>query len=214
VIPKPVALSAPVPPQEPLKEKIPAVVPPPEIHGSSVASETNPSQAREAITPAKPQAATASSTSDPSEAVKSLCKRFHAVARQLRLRGEYRATLDIEDELDAQDLLHALLRLYFDDIETNEWVPSYTNGTPRTVFLLNDSRLAVVVKKTRTGLNIKDLTEQLHIDVEHCRTLKRCSTLLYFVYDPEGRIGNPRGLETDLISVSDQLTVDVYVAPK
>ncbi|HEY6084870.1 MAG TPA: hypothetical protein VIU63_05705, partial [Nitrospira sp.] len=151
---------------------------------------------------------------DPCEIVKSLCKRFHMVARQLRLRGEYRATLDVEDEFDVQDLLHALLRLYFDDIETDEWLPSYSNGAPRTMFLLNDSRLAVSVKKTRTGLNTKDLADQLRVDVEHCRMLKRCSTLLCFVYDPEGRIGNPRGLESDLISISDQLTADVYVAPK
>jgi len=151
---------------------------------------------------------------DPSETVKSLCKRFHMIARQLRLRGEYRATLTVEDELDAQDLLHALLRVSFDDIETSEWAPSYANGTPRVMFLLNDGHLAVIVKKTRSGLNTRDLTEQLRADIEHCRTLKRCSTLLYFVYDPEGRIGNPRGLETDLISISDQLTVDAYVAPK
>lgn len=151
---------------------------------------------------------------DPSEMVKSLCKRFHMIARQLRLRGEYRATLNVEDELDAQDLLHALLRVSFDDIEMSEWVPGYANGTPRVMFLLNDGRLAVIVKKTRSGLNTRDLTEQLRADIEHCRTLTRCSTLLYFVYDPEGRIGNPRGLETDLISISDQLTVDVYVAPK
>jgi len=153
-------------------------------------------------------------SSDPSEMVKALCKRFHMIARQLRLRGEYRATLNVEDELDAQDLLHALLRVSFDDIETSEWAPGYANGTPRVMFLLNDSRLAVIVKKTRSGLNSKDLMEQLRADIEHCRTLKRCSTLLYFVYDPEGRIGNPRGLEADLISISDQLTVDVYVAPK
>jgi hypothetical protein len=154
------------------------------------------------------------SATDSAEIVKSLCKRFHLVARQLRLRGEYRATLNVEDEFDVQDLLHALLRLHFDDIETDEWVPSYSNGAPRLTFLLNDGRLALIVKKTRTGLNVKDLAGQFQIDVDRCRTFKRCSTLLCFVYDPEGRIGNPRGLEADLISISDQLTADVFVAPK
>lgn len=186
--------------------------PPPVV---AVVQETKIAQPVEPMPHLKPQSTVeASSANDPVDIVKSLCKRFHMVARQLRLRGEYRATLDVEDELDAQDLLHGLLRLHFDDIETTEWLPSYSNGTPRIMFLLNDSRLAVMVKKTRTGLTTKDLTEQLRIDVEHSRTLKRCSTLLCFVYDPEGRIGNPRGLETDLISISDQMTVDVYVAPK
>jgi len=35
-----------------------------------------------------------------------------------------------------------------------------------------------------------------------------------FIYDPEGRIGNPRALETSLTTVSDSLTIDVLVAPK
>jgi hypothetical protein len=152
--------------------------------------------------------------SDPIELVRVLCRRFHSVARQLRLRGEYRATLSVEDELDVQDLLHALLRIQFDDIGTEEWTPSYAEGASRTTFLLNDNRFAVLVKKTRNGLTAKDLTEQLRIDTERYRTKSRCTSLLCFIYDPEGRIGNPRALETSLTTVSDSLTIDVLVAPK
>ena len=151
---------------------------------------------------------------DPVERVKTLCYRFHSVARQLRLRGEYRATLSVEDEFDAQDLLHALLRIQFDNIETDEWTPSYSSGTPRTTLLLNDGRLAVIVKKTRPGLNAKDLTDQLRIDAERYRSYGCCRTLLCFMYDPEGRIGNPRGLEASLTSVTDSFVIDVLVAPK
>lgn len=136
------------------------------------------------------------------------------VARQLRLRGEYRATLDVEDEFDVQDLMHALLRLHFDDIATEEWTPSYANGAHRVMFLLDDGQLVLIVKKTRTGLSGKDLTGQLRADVEYCHTIKQKATLLCFVYDPEGRIGNPRGLETDVTRITDQLTVDVFIAPK
>jgi REase_DpnII-MboI len=152
--------------------------------------------------------------SDPAELVKMLCSRFHSVARQLRLRGEYRATLSVEDEFDAQDLLHALLRIQFDNVDTDEWTPSYSSGTPRTTLLLNDGRLAVIVKKTRTGLNAKDLSDQLQIDAERYRSHGRCTTLLCFMYDPEGRIGNPRGLEASLASVSKSFVIDVLVAPK
>ena len=160
-------------------------------------------------TPQSPQAG-----SDSVERVKTLCCRFHSVARQLRLRGEYRATLIVEDEFDAQDLLHALLRIQFDNIDTDEWTPSYSSGAPRTTLLLNDSRLAVIVKKTRPGLNVKDLTDQLRIDAERYRSHGRCTTLLCFMYDPEGRIGNPRGLEASLTSMSDSFIIDVLVAPK
>ena len=145
---------------------------------------------------------------------KNLCQRFHAVARQLRLRGEYRPTISVEDEIDVQDLIHALLRQHFEDIGTDEWTPGYGDGVSRTTFLLNHDRLAIVVKKTRTGLSRKDLTEQVRADAERYRARGRCTQLLCFIYDPEGRIGNPRGLENELASSTEHFTVDVIVAPK
>jgi hypothetical protein len=152
--------------------------------------------------------------SDPLELVKAVCCRFHAVVRQLRLRGEYRATLQVEDEVDAQDLLHALLRVQFNNIDTEEWTPSYSSGATRTTLLLNESRLAVIVKKTRPGLTVKDLTDQVRVDAARYRFHGRCITLLCFMYDPDGRIGDPQGLEASLTSVNDSFVVDVLVAPK
>ena len=146
--------------------------------------------------------------------MKTVCGRFHAVVRQLRLRGEYRATLQVEDEVDALDLLHALLRIQFHDIDTDEWTPSYSSGALRTTLLLDESRLAVIVKKTRPGLTAKDLTDQLRVDAARYRFHGRCTTLLCFMYDPDGRIGNPQGFEASLTSVNDSFIVDVLVAPK
>jgi hypothetical protein len=53
-----------------------------------------------------------------------ILKRFHGVARQLRKRHGDRPTLDISDEYDVQDLLHALLRSRFDDVRPEDAVPS------------------------------------------------------------------------------------------
>jgi REase_DpnII-MboI len=33
--------------------------------------------------------------------------------------------MDIKDEYDVQDLLHAILRAFFDDVRPEEFVPSY-----------------------------------------------------------------------------------------
>ena len=214
------AVRPPQPPQpepEPIVHPIPSISPQPKMQEApSVPSnlQDHPpipigsSSQQESV----PQFAQA--VSDPVELVKTLCCRFHSVARQLRLRGEYRATLSVEDEVDAQDLLHALLRIQFDDVGTDEWTPSYSDGAARTTFLLNNSRLAVIIKKTRPGLNAKDLTDQLRVDAERYRSHSRCTALLYFIYDPEGRIGNPRGLEANLTSRNDAFVIDVLVAPK
>jgi len=60
--------------------------------------------------------------------VSKICDRFNLVARQLRNRHESRPTLEIEDEYDVQDLMHALLRIFFEDIRPEEWTPSYAGG--------------------------------------------------------------------------------------
>lgn len=146
--------------------------------------------------------------------LRKICTRFHLVARQLRLRKEYRPTLEINDEYDLQDLFYALLRLQFDEVGTEEWSPDYAGGARRTTYLLDWDRTAVVVKQTRPGLSTKDLAEQVKADAAHYFARPNGKTLLCFIYDPDGRIGNPRGLEADLTTVGDTYAVEVIVAPK
>ena len=131
--------------------------------------------------------------SDPVELVKTVCGRFHPSLGSCDSVGNIEPRYRWKTKFDAQDLLHALLRIQFDNIDTDEWMPSYSSGAPRTTLLLNECRLAVIVKKTRPGLTAKDLTDQLRIDAERYRFHGRCTTLLCFMYDPDGRIGNPRG---------------------
>ncbi len=142
-------------------------------------------------------------------------ERFHDVARQLRQRHDNRSTLEVEDEYDVQDLLHGLLKLYFDDIRPEEWAPSYAGSASRIDFVLKSERIVVEVKKTRPGLTAKIVGEQLTLDAAKYQTHPDCGTLVCFVYDPEGKIANPRGLETDLAQLStERLNVVVAVRPK
>lgn len=63
---------------------------------------------------------TARSPAKPELFIKTLCTRFHLMARQLRDRHKNRPTLDVEDEYDVQDLLCALLRIEFEDTRPEE----------------------------------------------------------------------------------------------
>jgi hypothetical protein len=138
----------------------------------------------------------------PVKAVLAICDRFHTIAKQLAQRRGGRSTLKIEDEYDVQDLLHALLRLYFDDIRSEEWTPSYGGGSSRMDFLLKGHEIAVEVKMTRKGLLAKEVSEQLIIDAAKYRLHPECKTLVCLVYDPEGLVKNPRGIERDLARLS------------
>jgi hypothetical protein len=140
--------------------------------------------------------------------------RFHQVVRQLRARYDSRPTLDVKDEYDVQDLLHALLKIYFDDIRPEEWTPSYAGSSSRMDFLLKNESIVVEVKKTRDNLRDKDIGNQLLIDIARYKSHPDCKTLVCFIYDLEGYVSNPTGLVNDLNRLSNsELKVSVYISP-
>ena len=151
---------------------------------------------------------------DPLNVIRKLLERFHAVAIQLRDRHEDRPTLDVSDEYDVQDLLHALLMTYFDDVRPEEWTPSYAGKASRVDFLLKQESIVIEVKKTRVSLGTKEIGDQLILDIARYSKITECKTLVCMVYDPENRIGNPGGFQSDLGGKKENLIVEVIVVPK
>lgn len=151
---------------------------------------------------------------DALDLIRKLCTRFHGVARQLRHRGDDRTTLEVEDEIDVQDVLHALLYIDFDDIQIETWTPSYAHGSNRTDLLIKPEGIVILVKKTKQGGGAKTLIDQLSADIRRYSAHSECKALVCFVYDPEGRIGNPKGLEAELSREQNGRRVIVIISPK
>jgi hypothetical protein len=143
----------------------------------------------------------------------TLAERIHNVMRKLLERREGRPTLDVEDEYDLQDLFHALLTIHFDDIRKEEWLPSYAGGASRMDFLLPEIESVIELKKSRQSMSTKELGEQLIVDIAKYEKHPMCRTLYCVVYDPEGRIANPRGVENDLNSETGEVSVRVMIVP-
>jgi hypothetical protein len=150
----------------------------------------------------------------PYSIVENLCSRFHLAAKQLLARHNSRSTLQVTDEYDLQDLFHALLQLFFDDVRAEECTPSYAGKCCRMDFLLKEHALVIETKMTRSGLSTKELTSQLIEDVARYAAHPGCRTLVCFVYDPENRVVNPVGLERDLSCTRNGMTVKALIFPK
>ncbi|MCJ8274381.1 MAG: hypothetical protein MJK04_33905 [Psychrosphaera sp.] len=146
--------------------------------------------------------------------VERIIKRFHKVARQLRSRYADRPAIEIEDEYDVQDVFHALLKLFFDDVRPEEYTPSYAGSASRVDFLLKSEQIIIEIKKTRKGLAAKQIGEQLIIDSQRYQAHPDCKHLVCFVYDPEGRVANPNGIEKDLTKEINGTPVSVFIYPK
>ena len=151
---------------------------------------------------------------DPAISVERICNRVALVVRQLRIRHAGRPAHDVEDEYDLQDLLNSLLHLFFDDVRPEEYTPSYAGKSARVDFLLKEESIVIEAKMTRKGLGAKEIGEQLIVDIARYKSHPICKTLYCLVYDPEHRVLNPRGLESDLSKKSDGMEVKVFIVPR
>lgn len=135
---------------------------------------------------------------DKTEELFRIFKHFRKIVVELAHRHDGRETLRIQDEYDVQDLLRALLSLYFDDVRPEEWTPSYAGGSARMDFLIPEIEAVIEVKKTRKDLADKKLREQLIIDIAYYQEHPKCKRLYCFVYDPDMILHNPAAIRNDL----------------
>lgn len=154
--------------------------------------------------------------STPFEIIEQILTKFDRSVRQLRRRHNNRPTIDAKDEYDVQDILHTILKCYFEDVRPEEYCPSYAGSSSRIDFLLKTERIIIEAKYATSKLKDKKIGEQLIIDIKRYETHPDCNTLFCFVYDPDGNITNPIALENDLSGQhgKNNLKVKVVISPK
>jgi hypothetical protein len=153
----------------------------------------------------------AGSLVDSVRTVATIGQRFLDVSRQLEHRHGGRSTIKITDEYDSQDLLHGLLRVFFDDIRREEWNPTYAGGASRMDFLIPRYKLAIELKLSRASMTAKQLGEELIVDITKYRSHPDVRHLVCLVFDQIGQLQNPRGIERDLSIPKEGLGVTVQI---
>lgn len=160
---------------------------------------------------------TTTGNQDDVETVLRICRTFGRVARQLTRRRDNRPTLQVADEYDVQDLLHAMLHTTFDDVRDETWQPHYLGRSTRIDFRLPESGIVVEAKFARVGhvdRHIGDELAEAVVRYGSANAAHAASTLICFIYDPQHVIVNPRGLALDLaVASTDRLNVVGIVEP-
>ncbi len=150
----------------------------------------------------------------PNSFIENLFLKFHQVVKQLRKRHDNKETLDVQVEYDVQDLLHSLLRIYFDDIVPEDYTPSYAGVNSRIDFILPQEKIAIETKMIRKGLDRKKLVSELNDDIVFYQKHPNCNILYILAYDPEERIDNPRGVEAELNKKHNEMEVKLFIVPR
>ena len=131
------------------------------------------------------------------EKIELLCNKFHTFVKKLNSRNDI-GTIDTQNEYDVQQLLYALLSLFFDDIRKEEFTPSHAGSFSRIDILLKNEQIGIEIKKTRKKLIDKKIGEELIDDIEKYQMHKDCKKLICFIYDPDEILSNPNGIINDL----------------
>ena len=153
-------------------------------------------------------------SADPLTLIRKICHRFHPIIRQLRERSEDRPPFEIEDDHDVRDIVRALLYLEFEEVLVEEWTPAGAPGHTQRDFLVQPGGIVFFVIRTRPGLGAKELSDRWMETWHKYANRDDCRFLFGFIYDPEGRIANPRRLETELTSKGGPGKVEIHIFPK
>jgi hypothetical protein len=152
-----------------------------------------------------------SAVPSPLSALETLLRRLPRAIRQLRSRQGHRPPFRVEDEHDLEDLLRALLPLYFDNVRPECRTPRYAADT-RTDFLLPEEGLSVLVKQVQVAGRASSFDDQVQEDVAYYARQRFAGTLVIFLYDPEGRVREPRQAERGWSRSDNELSVACVVA--
>lgn len=134
------------------------------------------------------------------EPLAAMFRRFPEFWRTLASTGV--VSVAIENERQLQLVVEAVLRLLFNDVRPEDYVASHAGANSRVDFVLPEEGVVVETKMTRAGLTAAKLGDELLIDAGRYPRHPDCRSIVAFVYDPEHRLANPRGIERDLTGVA------------
>lgn len=152
------------------------------------------------------QPAVAPGVGDPLEIVRSVCERFHSVARELE------PNLTLDDEAAVRRLLAAALRLHFDTVVLEEATPTVAGRGGRVDLVLPDEGIAIEVKYLRRKANQKRIWDELLLARERYQAHQSIAVVVCMIYDPTSVTSNRSRVVSDLEN-REGLNVRVFFSP-
>ena len=144
--------------------------------------------------------------------IELVCNNFCSVVRELRRPTDHANVLEIDNEGDVLYLFKALLRLYFDSIFQDTWHD--TSSEPKNILLIPEEKTALMIKRTHRTITDKEISSDFLEAINYYHESQKYHTLLYFIYDPELRISQPKHLENQLLLLNKtNLNIKVFIRP-
>jgi hypothetical protein len=119
---------------------------------------------------------------------------FNECVRYLNTRRSEGAILKLDSEAAVQDAIYLILRPWVRDLIAES--PTERTGNRFTIrdFFSRALHLVIEAKFVRDKQHGKNVSKELHDDIEVYRHNALCDTILFFVYDPNSNIPDEREL--------------------
>ena len=121
-------------------------------------------------------------------------REFDACIRYLNTRRSAGAIINIESEADVQDVLYLLLRPWIIDLNYESPGDKTANRFAIKDFASPSGRFVIDAKYIRDKDHGKNISKELHDDIEMYRAHPRCDDLIFFIYDQNLFIPDQRAL--------------------
>jgi hypothetical protein len=114
--------------------------------------------------------------------------------RYMNVRRSGGRLQQLGSESDVQDALYLMLRPWVTDLVFENPTGKVANRYSIKDFLLPSARAVVEAKYIRDEAHGKNVSKELHDDIEVYREHHLCDDLIFFVYDPNSFIPDQRAL--------------------
>lgn len=125
-------------------------------------------------------------------------REFDACVRYLNTRRSSGAVINIDSEADVQDVLYLLLRPWILDLVYESPGDKAANRFAIKDFSSVAGKFVIDAKYIRDKEHGRNISKELHDDIEMYRTHPHCDDLIFFVYDPNGLIPDQRALREQI----------------
>jgi len=115
-------------------------------------------------------------------------EQFQECVRYLNTRRSSGAVLNLNSEADVQDAVYLILRPWVTDLVWENPTGKVANRYTIKDFVTREAKTVIEAKYVRNENHGRQISREMHDDIENYRHHQHCNNLIFFVYDPNSFI--------------------------
>lgn len=123
---------------------------------------------------------------------------FQECVRYLNTRRSSGAVLNLDSEANVQDAVFLMLRPWIHDLKSENPTDRVSNRYSIKDFLSPQAETVIEIKYIRDKAHGRQISREMHDDIEVYRHHPRCRTIIFFVYDADSLIPDNESLRTQI----------------